>query len=271
MTNLERQRRASAATFTAAVQIFDTLGAPHVATITYTKSAAAGAWNYEVTVPGADVAGGTAGTPFVVGNGTLVRRIGHALRRSTAARRPTSTITTPAWTNGAAASTWAWNIVDAERGRDAERLRVTVRHLVDHARTASPPGTVDNISITPDGTIVATFGAGQTVAIGQLALATLQQPEGLVKLGSNRYGESAGGGHAERRRRRHRRPRHADRIGARAVERRHRAGVHADDPRAARIPGELEDHHRLRRAPGRYAESEALIVTGAATRVAARS
>jgi flagellar hook protein FlgE len=53
---------------------------------------------------------------------------------------------------------------------------------------------VDNITITSDGTIQATFGAGQTVAIGQLALATFNNPKGLVKLGSNRYGESQAAG-----------------------------------------------------------------------------
>ena len=41
---------------------------------------------------------------------------------------------------------------------------------------------------------MATFGAGQTVAVGQLALANFNNPKGLVKLGSNRYGESQAAG-----------------------------------------------------------------------------
>src|SRR5262245_6239757 len=49
---------------------------------------------------------------------------------------------------------------------------------------------IDNISISADDSIVATFGAGQTVSVGQLALAQFNNPKELVKLGSNRYGES---------------------------------------------------------------------------------
>jgi flagellar hook protein FlgE len=41
---------------------------------------------------------------------------------------------------------------------------------------------------------MATFGAGQTVAIAQLALATFNNPKGLLKLGSSRYGESQAAG-----------------------------------------------------------------------------
>jgi flagellar hook protein FlgE len=53
---------------------------------------------------------------------------------------------------------------------------------------------IDNISIASDGTIVATFGAGQTVSLAQLALAGFNNPKGLVKLGSNRYAESQAAG-----------------------------------------------------------------------------
>ena len=53
---------------------------------------------------------------------------------------------------------------------------------------------MDNITIGPDGTITATFGAGQAVNIGQLALATFNNPKGLVKLGSSLYGVSAAAG-----------------------------------------------------------------------------
>ena len=47
-----------------------------------------------------------------------------------------------------------------------------------------------------DGTIQATFGAGETVVVGQLAIAGFNNPKGLVKLGSNKYGESQMAGSA---------------------------------------------------------------------------
>jgi len=50
------------------------------------------------------------------------------------------------------------------------------------------------VTITADGTIMATFGAGQQVAVGQLALANFNNPKGLLKLGNSRYGESQAAG-----------------------------------------------------------------------------
>jgi flagellar hook protein FlgE len=52
-------------------------------------------------------------------------------------------------------------------------------------------GTIDSIAIDASGQILATFGAGKTVTVGQLAMANFNNPQGLVKHGSNSYGESA--------------------------------------------------------------------------------
>ena len=52
---------------------------------------------------------------------------------------------------------------------------------------------MQNIVVNPDGAIVAQ-GSGQTTVIAQLALATFNNPQGLVKLGSNRYGEYTAAG-----------------------------------------------------------------------------
>src|SRR5262249_46678198 len=65
---------ATGTVFTTSVQVYDSLGTPHVATITYTKQAAAvgSQWGYEVTVPATEAtgaAGATAGT-ISLGTGT---------------------------------------------------------------------------------------------------------------------------------------------------------------------------------------------------------
>jgi flagellar hook protein FlgE len=200
LTNLDANAPAGAE-FTASVQIYDALGMPHVATITYTKAAAAGAWDYEVTVPGGEVSGGTTGTPFPVGAGTVqFDAVGNlsgvtATAPATGGGTPPADVvfTTPVWANGAAASTLTWDLVDpngvpALTGFASDSATSSIN------QNGSAPGMIDNISISADGTIVATFGAGQTVAIGRLALANFNNPKGLVKLGSNRYGESQAAG-----------------------------------------------------------------------------
>ena len=176
-------------TFTTAVQIYDSLGAPHVATVTYTRAAAAGTWNYAVTVPGADITPGVTGTPYSVGTGTVVFNASGVLTSPVA----DVTINTPTWKNGAAASTWSWDLIDAS-GTPALTGYAAASSTSSITQNGAAPGMIDNISITADGTVMATFGAGQTVPVAQLALATFNNPKGLLKIGSSRYGESQAAG-----------------------------------------------------------------------------
>src|SRR5271157_1757323 len=49
--------------FTTPVTVYDSLGASHVLTLDFQKTGA-NTWSYQVTIPGADISGGAAGTPF---------------------------------------------------------------------------------------------------------------------------------------------------------------------------------------------------------------
>jgi flagellar hook protein FlgE len=191
-TNLDANT-ATGATFNSAIQIYDSLGAPHVATLTFTKQAAAGAWNYQVTVPGAEIAGGVSGTPFSVGSGTLTFDSAGQLSTVNGGAPADVAIATPTWTNGAAASAWSWNVVQPDGSFTLTGFAVpsTTSSITQNG---AAPGAMDNIAIASDGTITATFGAGETVAIGQIALATFNNFKGLVKLGGNLYGASAEAG-----------------------------------------------------------------------------
>ena len=201
VTNLNANA-AVADTFTTSVQIYDALGQSHLTTVTYTNTGA-GAWTWAQTVDGGDVAGGTAGTPSTLASGTLTFDTAGKLSAVTVAAPGTGggtapaaldvTFATPAWTNGAAANTLTWDVTDANgenalTGYAAESATSSIR------QNGSAAGMVDNITILKDGTIQATFGAGQTVAVGKLALASFNNPKGLVKLGSNKYGESQAAG-----------------------------------------------------------------------------
>jgi flagellar hook protein FlgE len=185
LTNLD-SNAVSGDTFTTAVQMYDALGSPHVATITYTKGASAGAWTYAITVPKEDVSG-TTGTPVSVGTGTLQFASNGTLSTVNGATPADVTLSFPAFFNGAAAASVSWDLVDAAgtsslTGYNAASTTSSI------TQNGSAPGAIDNISIDSDGKLLATFGAGQTVAVGQLALANFNNPKGLVKLGSSKYG-----------------------------------------------------------------------------------
>jgi flagellar hook protein FlgE len=181
-------------TFTASVQIYDALGDSHVATITYKKAAGAGAWGYTVTVPGDEITGGTAGTPFTIGTaGTVAFDADGKLTSVNGAAPADVAFTTPTWTNGAAASKWSWDLVDDNKVPALTGF-ASASATSSINQNGSAAGMIESINIASDGTIVATFGAGQTVAVGQLALANFNNPKGLVKMGSTRFSESQAAG-----------------------------------------------------------------------------
>ena len=183
---------ADGATFTTAIQIFDSLGAPHITTMTYTKTGA-GAWDYALTVEGGDVVGGTAGTPYQLAAGNMTFDGNGVLATVDGGAPADVTITTPAWTNGAVANTMNWNIV--ENGGDPALTSYASASSTSSIRqNGSAAGAVTNIVINTDGKITATIGGGQTLTVGQLALANFNNPQGLTKIGSNRYGDGPAAG-----------------------------------------------------------------------------
>lgn len=195
LTNLNA-KAAVGDTFTSAVQMYDKLGTSHVVTIAYTKTGP-GAWSFAVTVPGEDVRGGTAGTPFEIGAGSVAfdenGLLSNLTSEAVAGAPRDIQFMTPAWTNGAAASTLTWDLVDAD-GTPALTGYDAASATSSKTQNGSSAGMVDVISILPDGTIQATFGAGEVVAVGKIAVANFNNPKGLLKLGSNRYGESQAAG-----------------------------------------------------------------------------
>lgn len=179
-------------TFSTGVQVYDSLGTSHVLTITYTKTGG-GAWGYDIAAAGEDVAGGTAGTPVSIATGTLA--FDGTGRLTTVNGGPVADValTTPAWANGAAGNSLDWIMV-LPNGDAALTGYSAPSQTASKTQNGSGGGMVNNIAILADGTIQATFGAGQTVAVAKLALANFNNPKGLVKLGSNRYGESEAAG-----------------------------------------------------------------------------
>lgn len=179
-------------TFTASVQIYDSLGASHVMTITYTNTAP-GAWDYDITVPGAEITGGTAGTPFSIANGSVSFDPNGALDQVNGAAAADATIPGPAWANGASATDLVWDLVDPNGGGFLTGFAATSA-TSSMTQNGEPAATIDSIDINSSGELVATLGAGNAIIVAQLAMANFNNPQGLVKLGSNQFGGSVAAG-----------------------------------------------------------------------------
>jgi flagellar hook protein FlgE len=174
--------------FTASVQIYDALGASHIATVTYTNTAP-GAWDYSITVEGAEVTGGTAGTPFEINAGSVAFDADGKLTSPAA----DVTITGPSWANGATPTDIEWDLVDAN-GIGSLTGFAGPSATSSVTQNGSPAQSVSTISINTEGQIVASFSNGSTLTIAQLAIANFNNPPGLVKLGLNKFAESEAAG-----------------------------------------------------------------------------
>jgi flagellar hook protein FlgE len=175
--------------YSTSIQIYDALGSPHVLTVDFNRTAP-GAWTYTVTVPQVDVTGAV-GAPVTLTTGNLTFNGAGVLTA------PAADITIPGpatWANGATPNAITWDVVPAVGASPIVTSYAAPSATSSIYQNGSAPGQVDAIAINGAGEIVATFGAGQTVIVGQLTLANFNNPKGLVKLGSNRYSESAAAG-----------------------------------------------------------------------------
>lgn len=173
---------ATGTTFTAPLQIYDSLGASHSLIFTYTKTAVTGVWNLAVTTDGgAAVAGAPASVTFDA-SGILTSPLAN----------PTLAIT--GWTNGAANQSVNWNIwtngVSSLTGFSAPSS------TSNSSQDGFGAGSVNSIVVDQNGIISGNFTNGQTLQLSQIAIATFANMNGLSKMGQNIWSDTLSSGGA---------------------------------------------------------------------------
>jgi flagellar hook protein FlgE len=172
---------ASAATgtvFNASTPIYDSLGAPHVLTFTFTKTAA-NSWNYAVTIPGADV--GSA-TPVTLTSGALTF---NGAGQLTAPAANITGIAITGFANGASNQTFSWNGFAPPQPSLTQFAAASA--VANSTQDGFPSGSLINFSVDRTGVVQGIFSNGQSRAIGQIALASFANANGLARTGSNSY------------------------------------------------------------------------------------
>ncbi len=175
--------------FSTSVAVHDALGASHVLTYNFTKTAA-NAWNYAITIPAADV--GSTGAPVTVRAGTLTFNGAGQLVTPAA---NVAGITVAGLADGASNLTFNWNVFDANgNGLLTQVAGSSATSTTQQDGFSS--GSLVNYLIGADGTIQGTFSNGQTSALGQIALASFTNQQGLSRNGSNEFLASLSSGQA---------------------------------------------------------------------------
>ena len=185
---------ANGSKFTSSFRVFDSLGSAHQIDVTWTKTAP-GKYDYDVTIEGGDVTGGTAGTPhsLLSSPGTMEFDTSGKLTKVDGAAAADKSITTPTFTDGAAALTFSLDLVGATGESNVTNYSAPSA-TSSSVQNGFPAGTLASFVVGLDGTIQGLFTNGKSAPLGLIALATFNNPGGLLKMGGNNYNASSASG-----------------------------------------------------------------------------
>ncbi len=171
--------------FSTPITVYDSLGNSHVLTVDFEKTGT-NQWSYQVTAPGADVSGGTAGTPYDISgaSGTLTFDSNGNLTDPAAGSPVNISIT--GLTDGASDLNINWNLYSS-----AGAPTIT-QYAQSSAESASSQdglaaGQLDSVGLSNGGQILAKYSNGDQLVVGQVALASIRNPDSLIAVGNNNF------------------------------------------------------------------------------------
>jgi flagellar hook protein FlgE len=176
--NIQANLDASAGVGTAVpapVTLYDSLGTAHQATVTFTKTAA-NTWNYSVTLPSGDAAAssGTTGTLTFDGAGNLVNPTGTI-----------SGITFTGMSDGAQDMNFSWNLSGTAGSSITQSTSAS--NIAGTTADGYASGTYQGFTVDGNGIVDANFSNGQKEIIGQVAVATVANQQGLQATNNTSY------------------------------------------------------------------------------------
>lgn len=198
--------------FTSTVELYDSLGESHEATITYTKTSTANEWDYTVTMPDSEFSSTaslddgesttlTSGTLLFDSSGNLAKIDGEDAGVPTTEYpnlvESTSFDVTELEDGATLGSSGSvtWNLYSSSGSG------ILTQTSSASSNTSATPdgytaGTYESFTVDTDGTISASYSNGETVTVGQVALATVANEQGLTAEGSSLYKVSTSSGTA---------------------------------------------------------------------------
>jgi flagellar hook protein FlgE len=179
--NLNSAATAANGTFSTSVTAYDSLGAPHVVTYTFTPSGTPNQWNYSASIPAGDATTVTpaTGTLTFDSNGNLI---------SPLPTDPQPVIAATGMTDGASDMSITWNLYN---GADGTTPTITQFAQTSASSAVTQNGTssanLSSVSLGDGGQVIAVYSDGQQVVVGQMAMASIRNPDSLIGAGDNNY------------------------------------------------------------------------------------
>ncbi len=169
------------AVFTSPITMYDSLGTSHVATVTFTNVSTAStpnAWSYAITLP----AGDATGTP-VNNTGTLQFNASGGLLSPTG---NLSGISFPGMADGANTMNLNWNLYSA-KGNSLVDQSNAPSAVTTTTQDGFASGSYLSFAVAASGMISAEYSNGETQNVGELAVASVTNLQGLTQVGGNNY------------------------------------------------------------------------------------
>jgi len=171
--NIQANLDASAAVGTsvpAPATLYDSLGAAHQATVTFTKTGT-NTWGYNIALPAGDAAGsaGTTGTLTFDGTGNLTSPTGSI-----------PGISFSGLTDGASNMSFSWDLSSLTQTASSS-------NVASATQDGYGSGSYQDFSVDGNGVVQANFSNGQKQTMGQIAVATVANMQGLQATNNTAY------------------------------------------------------------------------------------
>jgi len=169
--------------FSMPITVYDSLGGSHILTLNF-QNTGGNSWSYQVSIPGADVSGGTAGTPFDISgaSGTLSFDTSGKLT-SPAAGSPIM-IGVTGLADGASDMNISWDPYASDGSSTITQFAQPSAYSAT-SQNGSPAVQLDQVGMGNGGQILAEYTDGTQVVVGQVAMASIRNPATLIATGNN--------------------------------------------------------------------------------------
>jgi len=188
--NLDSSAAADATSaFSVPITVYDSLGTAHALALAFQKTGA-NTWSYQVNIPGAEITGGTAGTPFPISGASGTLTFGSDGKLTDPAAGSPIQFQVPGLTDGATDMNLSWNPYNADGTGKITQFGQKSAYSAT-AQDGKAAAQLVNIALTDGGLILASYSNDDQVAVGQVALASIRNPDSLIGAGDNNFQTTA--------------------------------------------------------------------------------
>jgi flagellar hook protein FlgE len=171
-------------TFSTSIEVFDSLGGAHTISVRFEKTAMAGEWTYSLIFPDSDLQS----PPFTPVTGTI-QFDSQGRLTSPPATDPMPEMTVTGLANGADDMQITWQLYNGSAARLTQYSQPSA--VAANAQDGHPAAQLIRVGIGDGGRVLAQYSNGEQVAVGQLAMASVRNPESMIAVGNSNFQLSA--------------------------------------------------------------------------------